>query len=148
MQGRFGCAERDGHAADPENIYLTAGASSGISLIMNVAICPGDGVLYVLLRALLTRSMSLTICRARSSIPIPQYPLCASSFIHLQIALRVLTLLFVIHPDTATIASVEAHPLPYYLNEEKSWSFDESSVAEALQSAKDKNMPVKAVSFP
>jgi aspartate/methionine/tyrosine aminotransferase len=38
-------AERDGHAANADNIYLTAGASSGISLIMNVAICPGDGVL-------------------------------------------------------------------------------------------------------
>lgn len=37
--------ERDGHAANADNIYLTAGASSGISLIMNVAICPGDGVL-------------------------------------------------------------------------------------------------------
>lgn len=47
--------------------------------------------------------------------------------------------------DTATIASVEAHPLPYYLNEEKSWSFDESSVADALKIAADKEMPVKAL---
>lgn len=46
--------ERDGHAAGPEDIYLTAGASAGVSTLFNV-ICASEktGVL----------------------IPIPQYPL-------------------------------------------------------------------------
>ncbi|GAA97564.1 uncharacterized protein L969DRAFT_91476 [Mixia osmundae IAM 14324] len=46
--------ERDGHKADPEKIYLTAGASAGVSNIMQLMIAsPNDGVM----------------------IPIPQYPL-------------------------------------------------------------------------
>lgn len=47
-------ADRDGHAADPSKIYLTAGASNGVSNILQMLISsPLDGVL----------------------IPIPQYPL-------------------------------------------------------------------------
>ena len=46
-------AERDGYPADPESIYLTAGASAGVSSILNIALQKGDGCL----------------------IPIPQYPL-------------------------------------------------------------------------
>ena len=46
-------ARRDGYPADSEMIFLTAGASAGVSQIMNVALSPGDGVL----------------------VPIPQYPL-------------------------------------------------------------------------
>ena len=46
--------ERDGYPSDPEDIFLTAGASAGVSLILNVLITPNvTGVL----------------------IPIPQYPL-------------------------------------------------------------------------
>ncbi|NXD32365.1 ALAM protein, partial [Spelaeornis formosus] len=45
--------ERDGYPADPESIYLTAGASAGVSSILNIALQKGDGCL----------------------IPIPQYPL-------------------------------------------------------------------------
>lgn len=45
--------ERDGYPADPEAIFLTAGASAGVSSILNVALQKGDGCL----------------------IPIPQYPL-------------------------------------------------------------------------
>ena len=47
------CTERDGFPSDPESIYLTAGASAGVSSIMGLAIREGDGVM----------------------IPIPQYPL-------------------------------------------------------------------------
>jgi len=47
-------ADRDGYPADPESIFLTAGASEGVSLLINMLIAaPGDGIL----------------------IPIPQYPL-------------------------------------------------------------------------
>ncbi|BGP51214.1 alanine transaminase [Rhodotorula kratochvilovae] len=47
-------AERDGHDADPSKIYLTAGASTGVSNLLQIIIAsPLDGVL----------------------IPIPQYPL-------------------------------------------------------------------------
>ena len=46
--------ERDGFPADPEDIFLTAGASAGVTLLLNVLITPHEtGVL----------------------IPIPQYPL-------------------------------------------------------------------------
>jgi alanine transaminase len=46
-------AGRDGFPSDPEHIFLTAGASAGVSQLLNVALSPGDGVL----------------------VPIPQYPL-------------------------------------------------------------------------
>jgi len=47
-------SDRDGVPSDPENIFLTAGASEGVSLLVNMLIAaPGDGIL----------------------IPIPQYPL-------------------------------------------------------------------------
>lgn len=50
----FSCAERDGFPSDPQNIYLTAGASEGVSLLINMLISsPSAGIL----------------------IPIPQYPL-------------------------------------------------------------------------
>lgn len=55
-------------------------------------------------------------------IPIPQYPLY-----------------------TATLASQEAIPLNYYLNEENNWAYDEDSVLKALDQAKKDNVPVKAV---
>ncbi|EKM56752.1 uncharacterized protein PHACADRAFT_254051 [Phanerochaete carnosa HHB-10118-sp] len=46
--------ERDGYPSDPEDIFLTAGASAGVSLLLNVLITPHQtGIL----------------------IPIPQYPL-------------------------------------------------------------------------
>lgn len=59
----------------------------------------------------------------RFSIPIPQYPLY-----------------------TATLANVEAHPLPYYLDEANGWSFDAKSVEAAIDEARKKDTPVKAVS--
>lgn len=46
-------AERDGYPSDPEQIFLTAGASAGVSTLLGVTLKHGDGVL----------------------IPIPQYPL-------------------------------------------------------------------------
>ncbi|RSH85693.1 hypothetical protein EHS25_003834 [Saitozyma podzolica] len=54
--------KRDGHSADPESIYLTAGASAGVSQILGVSLAPGDGCM----------------------IPIPQYPLYTAtlSYVH------------------------------------------------------------------
>lgn len=50
--------ERDGHPADPEMIYLTAGASAGVQLILSVLVSgPEVGVM----------------------IPIPQYPLYSAA---------------------------------------------------------------------
>ncbi|EOR04676.1 hypothetical protein J056_000007 [Wallemia ichthyophaga EXF-994] len=49
---------RDGYSADPENIFLTAGASGGVNLLFHLLLCgEPDGVM----------------------IPIPQYPLYSAS---------------------------------------------------------------------
>ncbi|BEJ11659.1 hypothetical protein CspHIS471_0201190 [Cutaneotrichosporon sp. HIS471] len=54
--------KRDGFPADPEEIILTGGATPAVAMIMDLALCPGDGVL----------------------IPIPQYPLYTATLSHLQ----------------------------------------------------------------
>ena len=51
---RFSILERDGYPSNPSHIFLTAGASGGAAVILNMLIAgPSSGVL----------------------IPIPQYPL-------------------------------------------------------------------------
>ena len=92
---------RDGYPADPANIYLCAGASSGVNALLNI-ICssPQSGVL----------------------VPIPQYPLY-----------------------TATMSLMNAHYVPYYLNEESNWSTDVNGMREALKEAKQKGIDVRAV---
>ncbi|WRT68680.1 uncharacterized protein IL334_005659 [Kwoniella shivajii] len=92
--------ERDGYPADPESIYLTAGASAGVSSMLAIALQPGDGCM----------------------IPIPQYPLY-----------------------TATLAYLNATPLPYYLNESEDWSMDHDTLLKAVSEAKSKGIPVKAL---
>ncbi|RPB00536.1 PLP-dependent transferase [Choiromyces venosus 120613-1] len=83
---------RDGYPADPRNIFLTAGASSGVNTLLNT-ICshPATGVL----------------------IPIPQYPLY-----------------------TATLALVNAAPVPYFLNEATAWSTDAKQIRSEISKAK------------
>jgi alanine transaminase len=92
---------RDGYPADPANIYLCAGASSGVNSLMNV-ICstPQTGIL----------------------VPIPQYPLYS-----------------------ATLSLMNAHMVPYYLNEESNWSTDVAGMRDALKEAQDKGIDVRAV---
>lgn len=80
--------KRDGFPADPEQIYLTGGATPGVALILDIALRPGDGVL----------------------IPIPQYPLY-----------------------TATLAHLEATPVPYFLSEEKGWALDMASLKASVK---------------
>ncbi|WVQ80001.1 hypothetical protein IAT38_002102 [Cryptococcus sp. DSM 104549] len=92
--------ERDGFPADPESIYLTAGASAGVASILGVSLQKGDGCM----------------------IPIPQYPLY-----------------------TATLAYVNAEPLPYYLSESNDWSMDHDSLLQTVESAKKAGTPVKAL---
>jgi len=54
----YQCSERDGYPSDPANIFLTGGASAGVSLLINMLISsPKAGIL----------------------IPIPQYPLYTAS---------------------------------------------------------------------
>lgn len=92
---------RDGHAADPKDVFLTAGASAGVNAIMTT-LCssPKTGVL----------------------VPIPQYPLY-----------------------TATLALLNAHCVPYYLDESKDWGMDMNSVKEAIKKAKDDGIDVRAM---
>ncbi|WWC90423.1 uncharacterized protein L201_005358 [Kwoniella dendrophila CBS 6074] len=54
--------ERDGYPADPESIYLTAGASAGVSSTLSIALQQGDGCM----------------------IPIPQYPLYTATLAYLK----------------------------------------------------------------
>ncbi|ODN77745.1 hypothetical protein L202_04883 [Cryptococcus amylolentus CBS 6039] len=91
---------RDGYPADPESIYLTAGASAGVSSILGVALRKGDGCM----------------------IPIPQYPLY-----------------------TATLAYLEAEPLPYYLSEADDWSMSHDSLLKSVEEGKKAGKPVKAL---
>lgn len=53
---------RDGFPADPDQIYLTGGATPGVAMLMGIALRPGDGAL----------------------IPIPQYPLYTATLAHLE----------------------------------------------------------------
>ncbi|WWD19316.1 hypothetical protein CI109_103774 [Kwoniella shandongensis] len=92
--------ERDGYPSDPESIYLTAGASAGVSSILSIALKKGEGCL----------------------IPIPQYPLY-----------------------TATLAYLDAAPLPYYLQESADWSMDHETLLKAVSEAKTAGTPVKAL---
>ncbi|KFA65686.1 hypothetical protein S40285_04821 [Stachybotrys chlorohalonatus IBT 40285] len=92
---------RDGFPANPANIYLSAGASSGVNTILNV-ICTGPetGVL----------------------IPIPQYPLY-----------------------TATLALLDATPVPYYLDESKGWGTDVEAVRNAYEKATANGTDVRCI---
>ena len=92
---------RDGHPADPKDIFLTAGASAGVNAIMTtLCASPKTGVL----------------------VPIPQYPLY-----------------------TATLALLNAHCVPYYLDESKNWGMDMNSVKEAIKKAKADGIDVRAM---
>jgi len=93
-------SERDSHPADPESIFLTAGASAGVSQLLNIALKVGEGCM----------------------IPIPQYPLY-----------------------TATLAAVQATPLPYYLQESDGWSMNHQILVDAIAKAKSAGTKVKAL---
>jgi alanine transaminase len=92
---------RDGHPADPRDIFLTAGASSGVNTILNT-ICshPATGVL----------------------IPIPQYPLY-----------------------TATLALINATPVPYFLDEATAWSTDAKEMRSEISKAKAAGIDLKCL---
>ncbi len=88
--------ERDGFAGNPNDIFLTNGASDGVRLCMQTMLRPSsagfkDGVLT----------------------PIPQYPLYS-----------------------ALTTLLDAHLVPYYLDEKKGWGFSKQTLSTALASAK------------
>lgn len=93
--------ERDGFPAEPKNIFLSSGASAGVSTLLNV-ICanPSTGVL----------------------VPIPQYPLY-----------------------TATLALLNAHCVPYYLDEAQAWGTNVEDIRAALHAARDRGVDVRAI---
>lgn len=93
--------ERDGFPSDPKNLFLTGGASSGVSTLLNV------------------------ICANKSSgvlVPIPQYPLY-----------------------TATLSLLNAHCVPYYLEENKAWGTDVKAIRESVMNAKRNGIDVRAI---
>lgn len=93
--------ERDGHPSNADDIFLTAGASSGVNTLLH------------------------TICASKSSgvlIPIPQYPLY-----------------------TATLALVDATPVPYYLDEPLSWATDVPAIREEIVKAKAAGVELRSI---
>jgi alanine transaminase len=92
---------RDGYSADPENIYLTQGASEGVQKIIQ----------------LLTQNKESGIL-----IPIPQYPLYS-----------------------ATIALVDATPVPYYLDESNAWGLDIKDLKKSVDEARKNGTDVRAL---
>ncbi|KAI5778103.1 pyridoxal phosphate-dependent transferase [Geopyxis carbonaria] len=92
---------RDGFPADPNSIFLTAGASSGVNSCLNT-ICnsPNTGIL----------------------IPVPQYPLY-----------------------TATLALLNATPVPYYLDEATSWSTNVPLLKEEIAKARAEGTDVRCL---
>jgi alanine transaminase len=92
---------RDGFKANPENIFLTQGASEGVQTILQ----------------LMTENSQTGIM-----IPIPQYPLYS-----------------------ATLALVDAAPVPYYLNEEKGWEMDVKELERAVKEARQTGIQVRAL---
>lgn len=86
----------DGIISYPEDIFLTAGASSAVDYLLSI-FCKGQetGVL----------------------IPIPQYPLY-----------------------TATLALMNSHALPYYLDEESGWSTDPEELESIILDAIENNV--------
>ncbi|KAH0614801.1 uncharacterized protein H6S33_000437 [Morchella sextelata] len=93
--------ERDGHPADPDDIFLTAGASSGVSTLLH------------------------TICASKETgvlIPIPQYPLY-----------------------TATLALVDATPVPYYLDEPLSWATNVPAIREEITKARAAGTELRSI---
>ncbi|EED23310.1 alanine aminotransferase, putative [Talaromyces stipitatus ATCC 10500] len=93
--------ERDGFPTDPKNLYLTGGASSGVSTLLDV-IC-ADATSGVL-------------------VPIPQYPLY-----------------------TATLSLLNAHCVPYYLEESKAWGTDVHAIRHSVLEAKRHHIDVRAI---
>lgn len=93
--------ERDGFPANPQDIYCSAGASSGVNTLLNV-ICngPDAGVL----------------------VPIPQYPLY-----------------------TATLSLLNAHCVPYLLEEEQAWGTNVKAIRESVIQAKSAGINVRAI---
>jgi alanine transaminase len=92
---------RDGHPSDPNNVFLTGGASSGVNILLST-ICnsPNTGIL----------------------IPIPQYPLY-----------------------TATLALLNAKPVPYYLDEPNSWGTNVPLIRDQINSAKEAGTDVRCI---
>ncbi|KKA26378.1 hypothetical protein TD95_001397 [Thielaviopsis punctulata] len=93
--------ERDGYPADPNHIYLSAGASSGVNTLLSI------------------------ICADKNSgvlVPIPQYPLY-----------------------TASLSVLDAHCVPYLLDEHKSWGTDLAVIKQSYEEAKSKGIDTRAI---
>ncbi|KAK4147481.1 pyridoxal phosphate-dependent transferase [Dichotomopilus funicola] len=92
---------RDGFPANQADIYLSAGASSGVNTLLHV-ICANEksGIL----------------------VPIPQYPLY-----------------------TASLSVLNAHCVPYLLDEQKNWGTDLATIKASYEKAKAEGIDVRAI---
>ncbi|KAJ4293738.1 alanine transaminase [Collariella sp. IMI 366227] len=92
---------RDGFPANQADIYLTAGASSGVNTLLHVLCAgPNSGIL----------------------IPIPQYPLY-----------------------TASLSLLNAHCVPYLLDEQSGWGTDLATIKASYAKAQADGIDVRAI---
>ncbi|MCZ6815818.1 MAG: aminotransferase class I/II-fold pyridoxal phosphate-dependent enzyme [Planctomycetota bacterium] len=98
---RDGVTDSDGKRSDPENIFLTNGASEGARFVIETMLAdPKDGIM----------------------VPIPQYPLYS-----------------------ATIRRCGGVQVGYFPDEDAGWTLNRSILEEALSSARDGGVKVKAI---
>lgn len=115
-------AERDGFPGDPESVYLTSGASAGVSNILQLLIAaPTDGVL----------------------IPIPQYPLYTAA---LALCVRHCS---DVPSDEADLRGRtrrnNAHPVEYFLDEGQAWQPQVDGLKEDVAKARASGVNPKAM---
>lgn len=115
--------ERDGFKADPNNIFLTNGASEGVRLCMQTI------MRYSLTHSSLTHTLTYFLLRDPSSgfmdgvlTPIPQYPLYS-----------------------ALSTLLQAKLVPYYLDESNGWNCTPKMLSQALKKAKNEGITPRAL---
>lgn len=115
-------AERDGFPSNPEQIFLSQGASEAVKAVLDLLISHESvGVRGAPLAS--PAAFPWLTCRAlQILIPIPQYPLYSAS-----------------------LALFGAHATPYYLDENQGWSLSVESMAKSVQEARAKGIDVRAL---
>jgi aspartate/methionine/tyrosine aminotransferase len=121
--------ERDGGVpCDPEDIFMTNGASEGIGMVLQALMADSTWcVLEVVYCRWCETEVSVVVshillrCHSGCMIPIPQYPIYS-----------------------ATIDLLGGHKVGYYLNEKHGWDLNLKELERSLLEAKDKGINVNS----